>query len=275
MLHMILSTPWQTHNRVTFTCVSSWKPACWEGVGRFSTLKCVFLQFLFNSHWANTSVCAERAAAPLAAKSFNGACCWRHRCLLVWYYHLPAVLNFIWIGMKRSGRRCSLADVYLKPRLFFFSFHILISDAKWLDIVFYTSIPQCAFWDLTFFGKGRETTAFPQGYACRGQKTSISHTLHVGSLLIWQGLSNWSRIEWDEAFCRREAHCWSGILVVSMLKDAFMKKISGCDELQGLEFWFKFVFIKFQVFLYLMCIIRLISVPTWPFTLLHLASCMA
>lgn len=92
------------------------------------------------------SVCAERAVAPCAANSFNGACCWRHRCLLVWYYHLPAVLNFIWIEMKRSGKGVHW-QTYLNPS-FFPPPHSNFRHAKWLDIVFYTSTLPCALWDL-------------------------------------------------------------------------------------------------------------------------------
>ena len=147
MLHMILSTPWQTHNGVTFTCVSSWKQACWEGVGRFSTLKCVF--FFYNScsiPTEQTLQFVQRELQHLARQTLLTEHVAGGTVACVWYYHLPAVLNFIWIGMKRSGRRCSLEDVYLKPRLFFFLLpHSNFRYAKWLDIVFYTAIPSVPF----------------------------------------------------------------------------------------------------------------------------------
>lgn len=138
---MIIWRPWQTHNRATFTSVKPLKICVLRGFCVIFYIKVLFffLDFLLNPHWANTPVCAERAATPCAANSFNGACCWRHRCLLVWYYHLPAVLNFIWIGMKRSGKGVCCRHVLTLVFFFFLvSFCSLISDMqKWLDIMFY------------------------------------------------------------------------------------------------------------------------------------------
>lgn len=118
-----------------------------------------FWEFLLNSHWANTSVCVERAAAPCTANAFNGACCWRHTCLLVWYYHLPAVLNFIWIGMKRSGKGMCFQTYQSSSSLFLLLLLLPYSNfrhALRLDILFYTSALVSACWDLTCFESVRE-----------------------------------------------------------------------------------------------------------------------
>lgn len=72
----------------------------WESVARFSTLKNIFRVLVQFPRSKRSSL---GAAAP------RGVRCWRRRCLLVWYHHLPAVLNFIWIEMKKE--RCSPADL--------------------------------------------------------------------------------------------------------------------------------------------------------------------
>lgn len=72
----------------------------WESVARFSTLKNIFRVLVQFPRSKRSSL---GAAAP------RGVRCWRRRCLLLWYHHLPAVLNFIWIEMKKE--RCSPADL--------------------------------------------------------------------------------------------------------------------------------------------------------------------
>lgn len=72
----------------------------WESVARFSTLKSIFRVLVQFPRSKRSSL---GAAVP------RGVRCWRRRCLLVWYHHLPAVLNFIWIEMKKE--RCSPADL--------------------------------------------------------------------------------------------------------------------------------------------------------------------
>lgn len=152
----------------------------WELVARYPTLKYIFLNlFHFNSHWANTSVCAENDAAP---RSFNGACCWRRRFLLVWYFHLPAVLNFIWIGMKRSGEDavffCRHILTLFFTLLMYAVFFFLLLLAVFRDL----KVPQEKGWDLSIS---------PRIYMQRAKNINqAADALHIRSLLIWQGSDN-------------------------------------------------------------------------------------
>ena len=144
------------------------------------------------------------------------------------------------LGWKDQEKVCTGRHI-LTPFFFFSSFRL----TKWLDIVFYTSACLVGFNQLQ--ERARESTVFPQGYACRGQKTSISQLMPYTSDLCCYDMVlsndlNRRRIEWREAFSRkRTVNFGSSALVMSVFKDAFTNRRMdlSCRLKSDLKFTFK------------------------------------
>lgn len=100
----------------TVTHVLSGKLLCWEGILKIFNFEVNFQSSsLIPTEQTLQFVRSERAVAPCEANSFNAACCWRRHCLLVWYFHLPADLNFVWVGIKKDRGKVRVARRILTP----------------------------------------------------------------------------------------------------------------------------------------------------------------
>lgn len=95
--------------------------------------------------------------------------------------------EFIWIWIKRSGKMCLLADIYLNPRFFPLRSCSNFWHAKWLDVLFHSCTFLCAFWDLTCSGRERVCSISPR--ICMQRAENINRPSDTILDLCWNDSS--------------------------------------------------------------------------------------
>lgn len=176
---MIVFTPWQAQNRVSFTCVLSGKTRAPRGCCKIFNIKVRFqtscsipteqtLQFEQRElqHLVQHTLLTEHVAGGIVA------------CLCD-----ISIYPLFWIlfELRWKDQEKVFTSRHTLTPVFFLLPHSNFRHAKWLDVVFYSLALPCALWDLTCFGKQREAPGFPQGCGC---ETSINQSYLTHRIFI-------------------------------------------------------------------------------------------